>query len=259
LRSAVEMSQFAPFVDGAVSVDRNNFANTYLSYYTWGAAIALGLDLALRDRTDGGSSLDDYMRALWERFGRPGARTAGHVETPYTIDDLRAVLADVSGDETFARDFFARYIEGRDVVDYGRLLARAGFVVTSGGKRAFAGALQLEESATGVRIAADVPLGSPAYEAGLARDDVIMSIGSARSARAADVEAAIAARRPGDTLPVVFERGGIRTAAAITLVEDPRIRVMAVEDAGVTLTSEQRQHRDRWLSSAARYAQVTHR
>jgi predicted metalloprotease with PDZ domain len=38
LRTAEEMSQMAPLVDAAVSVDRTSFDNTFLSYYTWGEA-----------------------------------------------------------------------------------------------------------------------------------------------------------------------------------------------------------------------------
>ena len=59
------MSRLAPFVDAATSIDQTNFANTYISYYTWGTALGLGLDLSLRDRTDGKVTLDDFMRALW--------------------------------------------------------------------------------------------------------------------------------------------------------------------------------------------------
>ena len=47
------------------SIDQTNFANTYISYYTWGTALGVGLDLTLRDRTDGKVTLDDFMRALW--------------------------------------------------------------------------------------------------------------------------------------------------------------------------------------------------
>src|SRR5262245_9873630 len=36
LRSAVEMSQLAPFVDRASNGDRTDFDNTFISYYTWG-------------------------------------------------------------------------------------------------------------------------------------------------------------------------------------------------------------------------------
>ena len=53
----------------------------------------------------------------------------GMVATPYTIADLEAVLAQVSGDRVFAREFFARYVEGRELVDYARLLKRAGLMV----------------------------------------------------------------------------------------------------------------------------------
>ncbi len=42
VHSAVEMSELAPFVDAAASIDPNNFRNTYISYYTYGQALALG-------------------------------------------------------------------------------------------------------------------------------------------------------------------------------------------------------------------------
>ena len=135
IRSAVEMSRMAPFVDSAASIDQTNFSNTYISYYTWGAALGLGLDLSLRDRTDGKVTLDHFMRALWERFGRPGANVPGYVETPYTLDDLKSVLGSVAGDAAFAQDFFARYVEGHEVLDYARLLGRAGILVKSNAGR----------------------------------------------------------------------------------------------------------------------------
>jgi hypothetical protein len=47
------MSMQAPFVDAAQSIDPQNRQNTFISYYTWGAAIGLGLDLTLRQRFPG--------------------------------------------------------------------------------------------------------------------------------------------------------------------------------------------------------------
>jgi len=82
LRTPIEMSQLAPFVDQAVANDRTNFDNTFISYYTWGSVIAMGLDLTLRDRTDGRATLDDFMRALWERYGKPGTRVPGSRSHP---------------------------------------------------------------------------------------------------------------------------------------------------------------------------------
>jgi len=252
LRSPVEMSRLAPFVDSAAFVDPTNLSNTYISYYTWGAALGLGLDLTLRDRSDGKLTLDHFMRALWDRFGRPGGQTPGYVETPYALDDLKKMLGEIAGDAAFAQDFFSRYVEGHDVVDYPRLLARAGLLVRSNATRAYVGALTLQDDPAGVRIAADVPYASPAYQGGLERDDVVVSVGGTRVSRAADVEKLIAARKPGEPLPVVYERRGIRTSTALQLTGDPRLEVVPVEDAGQQLTDAQRRFRESWLSSAAR-------
>jgi predicted metalloprotease with PDZ domain len=252
MRSAVDMSRMAPFVDSATSIDQTNFSNTYISYYTWGAALGLGLDLSLRDRTEGKVTLDHFMRALWDRFGRPGANVPGYVETPYTIDDLKSVLATVAGDAAFAHDFFARYIEGHEVVDYPRLLQRAGIFVRASTGRAFAGALTFQDEPAGVRIVADVPYDSPAYRAGLERDDVLVTVGGTRVTRAVDVEKLVAARKPGEPLPVAYDRRGVRISTVLKLGEDPRIDLVPIEEAGQSLTDAQRRFRESWLSSAAR-------
>ncbi|MGE0704921.1 MAG: M61 family metallopeptidase, partial [Vicinamibacterales bacterium] len=128
MRSAVDMSRMAPFVDGALPVDRTNWDTTFISYYSHGAAIALALDLTLRTRSGGKLSLDDYMRAMWRAHGAPSG-APGVVVRPYTLADAEARLAETSGDASFAHDFFARFIEGRETADYVSLLARAGFVL----------------------------------------------------------------------------------------------------------------------------------
>jgi predicted metalloprotease with PDZ domain len=46
-------------------IDRTNWENTAISYYTFGAAIGLGFDLAIREHTNGRATLDDFMRAMW--------------------------------------------------------------------------------------------------------------------------------------------------------------------------------------------------
>ena len=51
---------------------RRTGRSTVISYYPFGGAIALALDLTLRDRSDGRLSLDDFMRAMWTTYGKPG-------------------------------------------------------------------------------------------------------------------------------------------------------------------------------------------
>jgi predicted metalloprotease with PDZ domain len=253
LRSAEDMSRLAPFVDAASSIDRSSVDNTFISYYTWGAAIALGLDLSLRDLTDGMVTLDHYMRVLWERHGKPGGRAPGYVDHPYTMADLKDALASVSGDTSFSDDFFARFIQGHEVVDYQRLLARAGLLVrpVSPG-RAFAGLLRLRDAQGRPRVAGAVPFGSPAYLAGLERDDVILAVADLDVTSAAEFGRAIDGRAPGDEVALVFERRGQRVTSVLRLTERPEIEIVRAEDAGQTLSTDQRRFREGWLNSPAR-------
>jgi predicted metalloprotease with PDZ domain len=133
VRSAEEISRLAVVTD-RTDADPPGAAMEVMSYYQLGAAIALALDLSLRERSAGHVTLDTFMREMWRRFGKPGGAREGYVDTPYAIADLEAALAAVSGDAAFAADFFARYISGREVPDYRRLLEPAGFVVRPGGR-----------------------------------------------------------------------------------------------------------------------------
>ena len=249
VRTAEEMSCFAPFVDAATSIDRTNFDNTFISYYTYGQAIAIGLDLTLRDRSNGAVTLDHFMRELWTRFGKPGGRP-GYVDRPYTMDDLKTALAMVSGDRAFADTFFARYIQGHDTVGYARLLALGGLLMRPVSPGAgFAGELRLEDTQRGVRIAASAPLESPAYTAGLDREDVIVSIDGSPVRSGADFESAIRSRRPGSTVSIAYERRGAQATTALRVAEDPRQEVVPVEAAGQTVTDTQRRFRTAWLAT----------
>ncbi len=252
-RSAEEMSRLAPFVDAAAAIDRTSWENTFISYYTFGAALGLALDLSLRDRSDGRTTLDTYMRALWARHGRPGQKTPGMVATPYTTDDLKAVLAEVSGDPQFAQTFFARYIQGHDVVDYGPLLARAGLTLKkrNPGAAFFTGSQQLNfEGGGGARVAAQVPFDSWMYKAGIERDDLIISIDDVKLTTAAALEELLGRHKPGDQVRIRFVRRGGETLNGILVLEaDPRFELVPVEQAGGTLTAAQKQFREQWLGS----------
>ena len=149
IRTAEEMSQLAPLFDGHVAAaGPEDLGRAYLSYYVWGSAIALALDLTLRDRTDGRATLDGFMRALWQRFGSSAAVVPGYVERPYTLDDVRTVLGEVSGDTVFAADFLGRFVQGHEVADYRRLLESVGLMLRPTGRGAPAGGSLRQEIVT---------------------------------------------------------------------------------------------------------------
>jgi predicted metalloprotease with PDZ domain len=98
-----------------------NSPNALVSYYTKGALVALGLDLTIREETNGTRSLDDVMRLLWTRYGRDfyRGRAAGIAE-----DALPDLILEATGVDT--RRFIRRYAYGRADVPLLDLLERAG-------------------------------------------------------------------------------------------------------------------------------------
>lgn len=247
-RSAEDMSRLAPFVDAASWVDRTNWTNTFISYYTFGAALGLGFDLAIRERTAGRATLDDFMKAMWRVHGKPGGSRPGVVDRPYTAADVIERLAEVTGDRQFSEQLVRRYVQGREVMDYERLLAAAGLVVRpQNPNRASLGLISLDRGEHGLRIASPTPIGSPAYEAGLDQDDEIVSVGGERVESGDELERVLARRRPGDRVPLVIMRRGEEVSVEATLGEDPRFDIVTVESTGGTPTKEQQAFRKAWL------------
>ncbi len=263
-RSAVDMSRLAPFVDAATSIDLTYWPNTFYSYYPFGEVVALGLDLTLRVRSDSKLTLDDFMQAMWRTHGKPGGPAPGLVGKPYTVADARARLAEVTKDQAFADDFFRRYIEGTERIDYASLLQHAGFILRKRNPgRASLGQLHLDKKSDAVEIAGPTLIGSPAYAAGLDQDDELLSIGGTPITSPEDVQKALSAHKPGDEVELVFKRRGQEVHAKTKLAEDDRLELVPVEKAGATagtngsgnagtLTDAQKRFRDAWLGSRAK-------
>ena len=254
-RSAVDMSRLAPFVDAAVSIDRTAWPNLFISYYTYGQAIGLGLDLSLRDKSNGKTTGDDYMKALWARFGRPGQKEPGKVATAYSIDGLKETLAAVSGDRNFANDFFSKFVEGRQLVDYPTLLARAGLILRKRAPgRPFAGQVQLAGGGSALRVTGLVPWESPLYKAGVAQDDQLVNLDGTALSSMANWDEALMRHKPGDRVPLRFvRRSGEVVNATLVLDEDPRVEIVPVEKIGGILSDDQKRFRESWLSSQRKY------
>ena len=255
----------APFSDAAVAIDETNLPTTFISYYTYGAAIATALDLSLRDRSNGKVTLDDFMRAMWIAHGKPGGPSPAIIAKPYTLKDARDRLAEVSGDRAFADDFFDKYIEGRELPDYEKLFARVGLVLRKrnaggawvglmdqafgGGRGGRRGGAAAAPAGSGVRVPGLVNWGTPVYRAGIEEGDVITSADGKAVATIEDWQAALRAHKPGDSMSIEFMRHSSPVKASIKVEEDPTMEVVTLESIGGTLSPDQKALRDGWLSS----------
>lgn len=260
VRSAVEMSLHAPFADAGVANDTVDRNRTFISYYTYGAAIALGLDLSLREMSGGKLTLDDYMKVLWREHGKVPASAPGLVARPYTLKDLRTHLSTLTGNPKFAADFFDKYVEGRDVIDYARLLKLAGYELrkTNAGK-GWAGNVQVQTVGGGLLVGmgggrgggaavkSPVAFNTPLYKAGVDFDDTIVTIDGAPATM--DSWAAMAVKAPGTKVQLgIQRRGGARVTRTLSVEEDPALTIVDLA-AGGSLAAAQKAFRDSWLSS----------
>lgn len=258
VRSAVQMSEHAPFADAGISNDAHDRSRTFISYYTYGAAVALGLDLSLREMSNGKITLDDYMRLLWKEFGKPGGPAPGLVGRPYTLRDLRAQLALLTGNKKFADDFFDKYVEGREVVDYARLLKLAGYELrpTGAGKSWLGTNISVRTVPGGLLVGmplgrdgqatkTPLPFNSPIYKAGVDFGDTITTIDGQPATM--DSWAALATKPAGAQIKLgILRRGGINASGTLVLEGDPGL---TIADLGTAMTDAQKQFRENWLGS----------
>lgn len=242
----IAMSQQAVYSDGAPAADPNNLINNFVSYYTYGSAVATGLDLTLRTKFTG-KTLDGYMRQLWADLGKHQKNYAP--AKPYTIADLKASLAKYSGDAAFANDYFARFIKGHDVPDYESLLAKAGFQYRKARPGKIWMDAQFREQGGALTIGSPTLRTGPMYKAGLDRGDKILSFDGQAVAKPSDVQAILEKHKPGDTITIEAEQRGIKKTVQLTFTEDPAVEVVAFESINKEVTAEMKKLRADWLGS----------
>jgi len=246
----VQMSDYAVFADAGVSIDATNQGNIFTSYYFYGGATALALDLRLRSEFN--ITLDDYMRQVWLDYGKP--------YVPYTIADLQKSLTKVTN-KVFAADFFKRYINGIEKNNYAALLKKAGFELRKAQPgKAWAGSLFVNNQRgrsgqvrattdAGFAITSNTTIGTPIYEAGLDVGDVILKADGKDIKDAQAFADVVAGKNIGDKIAVTYRDRAGEHQTTVTLEENPALEVVTFEKAGKTLTKDQETFRANWLST----------
>ncbi|MGE5749753.1 MAG: M61 family metallopeptidase [Gemmatimonas sp.] len=243
--SPEDMSREAPLFDGGAYLDPTNSQNTFISYYTWGSVVALGLDLSLREKY--GITLDHYMRRLWRNYGShqsPGFAP----ERPYTLSALREELGALTKDTAFANDYFRRFIEGREVPDFAKLLAPAGFLLSTDSiAQPYLGtSLDNDTSRVFVNWSQE---GGSAYAAGIASGDIIYAIDKTPAASIDSLDAIIARHRVGDVVEVDVMQRSVRRTVPMKIIGRKAMRIVSYETAKLPITAEIARFREAWIGS----------
>lgn len=200
-----------------------NSPNALVSYYAKGALVALALDLQLR--LDGRTTLDDVMRALWQRYGAVG------IGVPE--DGIGALASELAGRDL--GDFFARYVHGTEDPPLASLLASHGVTLDlratagnndRGGKPAAVATGAGARSWLGAKITGDLRLqhvysGGPAERAGLAAGDTLVALDGIKAT--------------ADALNALAERGAAGRRIAVHAFRRDELMTFDVELAAAPL------------------------
>ena len=226
-----------------------NAPNAIVSYYAKGALIALTLDLKLRSETDGRVSLDDVMKACWDRWGD---ESVGMPE-----DGFETVCAAVAGMDL--DDFFDATVRGTGELPLQKMLASHGIEYhlrratkrsDKGGKAARDDQLEprwlgatLGES-QGKLVFASIDNGGPAEDAGVAPGDIAVAL-DGLALTAGNCDRRLRSYRAGDDLELVVFRSDELITTSIRLADGPKNTcfLQIDEQASAATTAI----RDNWL------------
>jgi predicted metalloprotease with PDZ domain len=174
--------------------------NSESDFYGKGSNVSLLLDLEIRERSANKHSLDDVMRALYQRFPLSG--------TGYTVDDLQKTAEKFAGGSL--KTFFDNYVHGTTPLDWEAVLHSAGLelLARDSERRPWLGVFTSDQN--GAARVTMLVAGSPGYDAGLDFGDEILALNGSR-VRSSDLQDRIADMKAGDTVKVtVFREDKLR-------------------------------------------------
>jgi predicted metalloprotease with PDZ domain len=234
----IENSERAVFVDAGVSIDRTNYENMYTSYYNYGGALALMLDLNLRNNYN--KSLDDFMKEMWKRFGKN--------EKAYNLPEMQEALGAVIGDATAAK-FFHDFVYDHASPSYQLLLQKAGLVMQRQyAGRAWIGKVSLTSRNNSLIVSSNTVINRPLYEAGVDIGDVIVKLDGRDIQRIDEIQSVLEQHKPGDKIALLYKHQDELKDTTMALSEDPTIMIESLDEEG-KLLSDQQHYRESWLES----------
>jgi predicted metalloprotease with PDZ domain len=197
---------------------RQNAYNAESDYYDKGSHVSFLLDLEIRHFSNNKHSLDDVMRAMFERFP---------LGKGYTVDDFQKVSEEMAG--TDLKQFFANYVHGAAPIPWEEFLGYAGLDLEKRDTtlKPWLGVMTSDQN-NQTRVYTIVA-GSPAYDAGLNVDDQILALNGYR-VRSNDLTNRIADMKAGDKVRLTVFRNEKLREFDVTLrnQEVPGYRVARV-------------------------------
>ena len=215
-----------------------NSINNQISYYDKGETVNFLLDLEIRRASGGAKSLDDVMRYLYNEFYKKNKN--------YAPEDVQKA-AELAAGKTL-NDFFAKYVRGREEINYNSILSGIGLQLRTAEndkQLAFLGA-NLSQIGEQLKITS-VPQGTPAYEQGLNANDQIVAVDGNRASQTF-LQSYLGEKKPGDRVKFAIFRFDQLREIEVTLGGQAKqdYQLVPVENA----TDEQKRLYQEYLGTA---------
>lgn len=224
-----------------------NSINALFSYYSGGAVAGFLMDAKIQQETDGSRSLDDVLRAAFERYsGKSG----------YTEIEFIALASEIAGKDL--TDWFDRLVRQPNQFDYQPALDWYGLEfekpkppesnslpVADDPEDLTKGWLgAVTSSSEGNLKVTSIPSDTPAAAAGLSVDDEIIAIDRHR-VDASGLKRLAGLMGAGATVDLLVSRQGLLTTLQVTLGEEPTEtwKLKIKKDS----TEEQKARVNKWL------------
>ena len=222
-----------------------NAPNALVSYYTKGSLVALALDLTIRLNTQNSKSLDDVMRALWQRYGRDFYR--GN-DNGLTEPETERLIEEISGLQL--QDFFRKYIDGTDELPLPELFAAFGIAMNDMNEIVKPGLdIRVKRSGSDC-VVTHVFEGGAAHQAGISAGDVLLAVDGLRVSAdnpSVNLEKQLARYRVGETVETfVFRRDELMKFDVMLADEQAPKFILTLSKEE---TEQMKQARESWLHS----------
>jgi predicted metalloprotease with PDZ domain len=170
--------------------------------YAKGCCLAFALDSALQHASSGRIDFDEIMKKMLEKYD---FRLKKHC---YTHKELNSVFREVLGDHLYPG--YER-LYGKDfITEFESILTEAGFkLVKSQNRRLYFGIIDFGPPSGPLR-AFELDRESPAYQAGLREEDILIEVNGRNVVEIPDILKALEGVKEGESVDLLIERQGRR-------------------------------------------------
>jgi len=184
-----------------------NSSNSTTNYYTKGSLIGLLLDIEIISSTKGEKSLDDLMKALYQKYYKDKKR--GFTEAEFQKECEIVASKGLNS-------FFQKHIYGTEPLNYTTYFEQIGVKMSNlNAGRADLGLGASLGNSGGKTVVTSIVRNTPAWKYGLNVNDEIIAVDGYRLS--GDISQFVAGKDEGDTLKLLIARDGIMRELKITL------------------------------------------